>query len=61
MTLEELIEKAGYDLRSISWHTDGKVIAKTGNYAPKSKKLYTGKTATQALEKLIKDNYVSRD
>lgn len=59
--LEQLIKEAGNNLRSISFHTDGRVIAKTGNYAPKPKKLYTGKTASEAVIKLIKDNLIDSE
>ena len=56
MILEELIKLAGRDLRSISWHSDGRVMAKSGAGAKHPRKIYSAKTATKALEKLIKDN-----
>ena len=55
MQLEDYIAVAGFDLRSLSWHTDGRIIAKTGKEATIPKKLYSGKTPQGALEKLIKD------
>ena len=51
--LETLIERALPDLRSLSWHTDGRVIAKTGASAANPKKLYSAKTTHEALTKLI--------
>lgn len=51
-TLSELIEACGYDLRSISFHTDGRVIAKTGVRAKCPKKLFTGTNPTHAVAKL---------
>lgn len=55
-TVEQLIAEAGYLLREITFHTDGRIIAKTGSSAPHPKKLYSGKTVTEALQKLINDN-----
>lgn len=56
MTLEMAIAEAGYWLREITFHSDGRIIAKTGGNAPHPKKLYKGKTATEAVLKLIVDN-----
>lgn len=53
--LEELIMKANYCLRQLTFHTDGTVTAKAGASSPKPKKIYNGKTAHEAIEKLIKD------
>jgi len=55
-TLEDLVDKAGYKLRSISWHSDGRVIAKTGKTAKNPKKIYSGKTVQEAMRKLLEDN-----
>lgn len=68
-TLEEMLTLSRPHLREISFHTDGRVIAKTGASAPKPKKLYTarpaegkaanyGDLAVHAITKLIKDNRV---
>lgn len=54
--LEALIDVAGKNLRSISWHSDGRVIAKSGAGARNPRKLYTGETPQKALLKLIEDN-----
>lgn len=53
--LELLTTIARPDLRSLSWHTDGRVIAKTGANATNPKKLYSGLDAKTAVYKLIKD------
>lgn len=67
-TLEELIDKATPDLREITFHTDGRVIAKTGGRAKNPKRLYGSRTAKdtgglpnsiktrEVLLKLINDN-----
>ena len=54
--LEALIDVAGKNLRSISWHSDGRVIAKSGASAKNPRKLYTGSTPQKAILKLIEDN-----
>lgn len=67
MTLEELLAEAQPDIREITFHSDGRVIAKTGARAPKPKKLYSakhpqntiktyGELARLAVIKLILDN-----
>lgn len=54
--LDVLIEGALPDLREIVWHSDGRITAKTGgDRSVHPKKLYTGKTPSEALTKLIKD------
>lgn len=63
MNLETLINQACPDLREITFHSDGRVIARTGGRAKNPKKLYTGKgegktwseKAEEAISKLIKD------
>lgn len=61
-TLEELLEIACPDLREITFHTDGRVIAKTGGRAKFPKKLYSSKYGSWAdktkdtLIKLIEEN-----
>ena len=65
--LEALIEMASPDLREITFHSDGRVIAKTGGRAKHPKKLYNAKPpkdelfswaqlTRKALKKLILDN-----
>ena len=58
MSLEYLIQIATENktLREIVWHSDGRIIAKTGGGAKFPKRLYGGKTAEEALEKLIEAN-----
>lgn len=61
-TLEDLIVLALPNIREIVFHSDGRIIAKTGGKAPHPKKLYSGKGGTEkekmrnAVLKLIKDN-----
>lgn len=65
-SLETLIEIANYSLREIVFHSDGRVIAKSGGKAKHPKRLYTAKPketlfswsalAKVAVEKLIIDN-----
>jgi hypothetical protein len=54
--LESLIKVAGTTLREIVFHSDGRIVAKTGGQARNPKKLYGGKTANEAVAKLIKEN-----
>ncbi len=68
LSLEELIDLTSPDLREITFHSDGRVIAKTGGRAKNPKKLYGSKTsknlgglpnsqkAKEVLIKLLKDN-----
>ena len=65
MDLESLIETACPDLREITFHSDGRVIAKTGGKAKNPKKLYSAKftgkeswaeRARIAVSKLLKEN-----
>ncbi len=69
MTLEELLFQAQPHIREITFHSDGRVIAKTGGRAPKPKKLYSAKAPVNTLDtygalarlaviKLIKENPV---
>jgi ketosteroid isomerase-like protein len=60
--IETLLELCSPDLREIVFHTDGRVITKTGGRAKHPKKLYTGrhgslieKTA-EALTRLYNEN-----
>jgi hypothetical protein len=55
-SLEYLILLAGVNLREITFHSDGRIIAKTGGKAPFPKRLYPGKTAKEAVVKLILEN-----
>lgn len=59
VTLEDLVQVAQPHLRQIVWHSDGRVVAKSGARAPKPKKLYNGSTAREAVAKLIDDNFES--
>lgn len=52
-TLDELIEACGMGFRSLSLHSNGKWIAKAGHRALPTKKLFTGKTAREAVKKLL--------
>ena len=63
--LDELINKAVPNLREITFHTDGKAVAKTGGKAKHPKKLYCGKLSQHkswadatktAINKLLKEN-----
>ena len=60
--LEDLINKAFPDLRSICFHSDGRVVVKTGGRAKHPKKLYGSKKKglptdrlEEALKKLLKE------
>ena len=58
----ELIKESLPELREIVFHTDGRIIAKTGGHAKYPKKLYTGRGKSfeeqiaNALVKLISEN-----
>lgn len=67
--LSTIINTAYPDLREITFHSDGRVIAKSGGRAKNPKKLYTAKTklgeevnygelAIKAINKLVIDNQV---
>jgi hypothetical protein len=56
MNLYQQLMQAGLNFRSLTYHSDGRWIAKTGGKAPKPKKLYQAKTPHEALSKLLKDN-----
>ena len=60
MKLAELIDLASPDLREITFHTDGRVIAKTGARAKFPKKLYGSRTAknTSGLPNSVKTKEV---
>lgn len=45
MTIEELIDKTTPNLREITFHSDGRVIAKTGARSKFPKKLWGSRTA----------------
>jgi len=66
-SLEHIILKAFPDLREIVFHSDGRVMAKSGGGAKNPKKLYTirpqkgvlphyGEMAKEAVKKLMEDN-----
>lgn len=63
--LEDLIEVCSPELREITFHSDGRVIAKTGGKAKHPKKLYSAKgkgvysrsaLVVQVLQKLYAEN-----
>lgn len=56
ISLEELIRIAGKDLRSMSWHSDNRVIAKSGANSKQPRKLYSAFSAKEAIIKLVNDN-----
>ena len=53
MTLEELLTKCGMGFRSLSLHSDGRWIAKNGHHSLPTKQLFVGRTAEEALTKLL--------
>lgn len=55
MELEELINACGMGFRSLSLHSDGRWIAKAGHRALPTKKLFNGKTAKEAVAKLLEE------
>ena len=71
MKLEELINIACPDLREIVFHSDGRVIAKTGGRAKYPNRLYSSNRAgnhidwsekvIQVLQKLINQNHENLD
>lgn len=50
--LKALLNNCGTGFRSLSLHSDGRWIAKSGHRALPTKKLFTGKTPEDALYKL---------
>lgn len=63
-TLEILIDRAIPDLRELTFHSDGRVIARTGGKAKHPKRLYAAKlsqhsswsaTTKTAITKLLKE------
>jgi hypothetical protein len=52
LELSSLIKACGYDLRSISFHSDGRVIAKSGARSKHPKCLFTGESIEDAVAKL---------
>lgn len=52
MSIEELLKECGMGFRSLSLHSDGRWIAKSGHRALPTHKLFVGKTPQEALEKL---------
>jgi len=54
--LSELIEACSFDLRSISWHSDGRVMAKSGAGAKHPRRIYTAKDPETAVAKLWLSN-----
>jgi len=53
ISLKQAIEKCGYGFRSLSLHSDGRWIAKSGAKAKPPSKLFTGTTPFEAVEKLL--------
>lgn len=56
ISLEILISIAGKSLRSISWHSDGRIICKSSAGATNPRKNYSSYDAKESLMKLIRDN-----
>ncbi len=52
--LDKLIKACGMGFRSLSLHTDGRWIAKSGRRATPSNMLFAGATPEIAVEKLLK-------
>lgn len=50
--LAELINACGMGFRSLSLHSDGRWIAKSGHRALPTKQMFTGKTAEESIAKL---------
>jgi hypothetical protein len=48
-----ILDACGFAFRSLSLHSDGRWIAKTGKRHRPSNKLFTGKTAGDALYKML--------
>jgi hypothetical protein len=44
----------GYKFRSLTYHSDGRWIAKTGKRSKPSNKLFKGKSAKEALLKMLR-------
>ena len=61
ISLEGLINEAVPDLREITFHSDGRVIVKTGASAKYPKRLYSAKTVKEALKKLIYENKETKE
>ncbi len=53
--LEKIILECGMGFRSLSLHTDGRWLAKSGRRALPSNKLFTGHTPIEAVNKLLKE------
>jgi hypothetical protein len=53
MDLKQLLNQCGVGFRSLSLHSDGRWIAKAGHNALPTHKLFKGKTAEEALYKLM--------
>ena len=51
--LTNILDACGYHFRSLTLHSDGRWVAKSGRNARPSNKLFTGKTAGDALFKLL--------
>ena len=53
LELDKLVKECGMGFRSLSLHTDGRWLAKSGRRALPSNQLFTGATPEIALEKLL--------
>lgn len=53
LDLKQLLKECGTGFRSLSLHSDGRWIAKSGHNALPTKRLFVGKTAEEALCKLL--------
>lgn len=52
--LDKLIKACGQGFRSLSLHTDGRWLVKSGRRATPSNRLFTGATPEAAVRKLLK-------
>lgn len=53
--LDDLIKQCGMGFRSLSLHSDGRWIAKSGHRALPTKKLFNGRTPEEAVSKLLEE------
>lgn len=53
MAIEDLLKQCGMGFRSLSLHSDGRWIVKSGRKALPTNKLFIGRTPEEALIKLL--------
>ena len=51
--IQNMLDACGYNFRSLSLHSNGRWIAKSGKSGKPFNKLFNGKTAGEALYKLM--------